>query len=91
MAERTIKTDVLVIGGGMAGCFAAIKAREKGISVTLVDKGYTGKSGQTPFAGTFAVFNPHWGHHLNEWMAQINTVGEYVNHREWTEIGFLDS
>ena len=91
MTGRTIKTDVLVIGGGMASCFAAIKAREKGVTVTLVDKGYTGKSGQTPFAGTFAVFNPEWGHHLNEWMAQINTVGEYVNHREWTEIGFLDS
>ena len=26
---NVFKTDVLVIGGGMAGCFAAIKAKEK--------------------------------------------------------------
>ena len=89
--ENHIETDVLVIGGGMAGCFAAIKAREKSASVTLVDKGYVGKSGQTPFAGTFAVFNPDWGHDLDAWMHQVNSVGEYVNNREWTEIGFLDS
>ena len=86
-----IKTDVLVIGGGMAGCFAAIKARDKGVSVTLVDKGYTGKSGQTPFAGSYAVFNPEWGDELEGWMHQVNTIGEYVNHHEWTEIGFLES
>lgn len=91
MSERVIKTDVLVIGGGMAGCFAAIKARDKGVSVTLVDKGYTSKSGQTPFAGSYAVFNPDWGDELEGWMHQVNTVGEYVNHREWTEIGFLES
>jgi len=90
-SEKAITTDVLIIGGGMAGCFAAIKARERGVEVTLVDKGYVGKSGQTPFAGSFAVFHPEWGHKLPEWMEQVNTVGEYVNNREWTEIGFLDT
>lgn len=89
--EKTIDTDVLVIGGGMAGCFAAIKAREKGLDVTLVDKGYVSKSGQTPFAGSYAVYNPDWGHDLEAWMHQINTVGEYVNNRTWTEIVFKDS
>ena len=89
--ENIVETDVLVIGGGMAGCFAAIKAKEQGIDVTLVDKGYAGKSGQTPFAGSYAVFHPEWGHNLDGWMEQINTVGEYVNNRKWTEIGFKDS
>jgi succinate dehydrogenase/fumarate reductase flavoprotein subunit len=37
-AETVIETDVLVIGGGIAGCFAAMKARDKGVDVTLVDK-----------------------------------------------------
>ena len=60
MSSQLIETDVLVVGGGMAGCFAAIKARESGARVTLVDKGYTGKSGQSPFAGTFLLFNPDW-------------------------------
>jgi len=35
--ENVVETDVLVIGGGMAGCFAAIKAKEQGVDVTLVD------------------------------------------------------
>jgi succinate dehydrogenase/fumarate reductase flavoprotein subunit len=90
-AEKIIETDVLVIGGGMAGCFAAIKAKEKGLDITLVDKGYVSKSGQTPFAGSYAVFHADWGHDLEAWMHQINTVGEYVNNRLWTETVFKDS
>ncbi len=35
---EVIKTDVLVIGGGIAGCFAAIRASEVGRSVVLLDK-----------------------------------------------------
>jgi succinate dehydrogenase/fumarate reductase flavoprotein subunit len=38
--EERIDTDILVIGGGLAGSFAAIKAKEAGIErVTLVSKG----------------------------------------------------
>jgi len=41
-----IETDVLVIGGGLAGCMAAIKACEHdGVRVTLVDKSNTKASG----------------------------------------------
>ena len=40
------ETDVLVIGGGLAGCMAAIKASEgNGLRVTLVDKSNTLRSG----------------------------------------------
>ncbi|MFE6857222.1 FAD-binding protein [Nocardia sp. NPDC057668] len=45
-------TDVLVIGGGPAACWAAIHAREAGAQVILVDKGYTGTSGATAPSGT---------------------------------------
>ena len=38
-ADRVIKTDVLIIGGGAAGLRAAIEARDKGASVTLLAKG----------------------------------------------------
>ncbi len=44
------KTDVLVIGGGMAGLFAAVKAYDAGSKVMLVSKGRLGSSGMTPFA-----------------------------------------
>jgi hypothetical protein len=43
--EQEIETDVLVIGGGIAGCWAAINAARKGVKVALVEKGDTIRSG----------------------------------------------
>ena len=43
--EETIESDVLVLGGGLSGCFAAIAAARKGLSVTLVEKGAVERSG----------------------------------------------
>lgn len=90
--ENVIESDILVIGGGMAGCFAAIKAREQGLDVTLIDKAYVGKSGGTHFSeGDLTVFNPEWGHKLDDWMTAINKRGEYINNQEWTRIFLEDS
>jgi succinate dehydrogenase/fumarate reductase flavoprotein subunit len=41
----TIETDVLVIGGGLAGCMAAIKACESGVKVHIAEKANTASSG----------------------------------------------
>jgi succinate dehydrogenase/fumarate reductase flavoprotein subunit len=51
MAGRKIKTDVLVVGGGGAGFRAAIAAREKGASATLLSKGPLARCGASPMAG----------------------------------------
>jgi succinate dehydrogenase/fumarate reductase flavoprotein subunit len=92
LLENVIETDVLVIGGGIAGCFAAIKARGRGLDVTIVDKAYAGKSGAGIGAGVgYMVFNPEWGLDLNACMNAVNLKGEYLNSREWTEIVFKDS
>ena len=91
MAEHHYESDVLVIGGGLAGCFAAIKAREQGVDVILVDKGYVGKTGGSPYAGDTMVFNTDWGHDLDAWMEQASVLGEYVNNRQWNEIVFSES
>ena len=94
-SENLIETDVLIIGGGISGLFAAIKAREQGVKVTLVDKGYVGKTGASIFGGGFygffSVFNPAWGHDLDVWLAQINKTCEYVNNPEWTGTILKDS
>ena len=52
--------DVIIIGGGIAGCFAAVKAKETGAKdVLLIDKGYVGKSGCATFgAGSFKGYIP---------------------------------
>ena len=46
-----IESDVLIIGGGFGGLWAALRAAECGAGVTLVDKSFAGKSGHSYFAG----------------------------------------
>ena len=58
MNQQKHKTDVLVIGGGMAGLFAAVKAHDAGAGTLLVSKGRLGSSGQTPFAKGIFAFDP---------------------------------
>jgi succinate dehydrogenase/fumarate reductase flavoprotein subunit len=43
--EQEVSTDVLVIGGGIAGSWAAISAARQGLKVALVEKGDTIRSG----------------------------------------------
>ncbi|MCD8359103.1 MAG: FAD-binding protein [Oscillospiraceae bacterium] len=85
-----IKTDVLIVGGGIAGCFAAVKAKEAGADVILVDKGSVGKAGQTPHTNTFAAFDPT-RHDIEHWMDVCNTTGDYLNDRDWSRIVYTES
>jgi succinate dehydrogenase flavoprotein subunit len=45
-----LSTDVLIVGAGGAGMYAAITAARKGASVLLVDKGQVGRGGATIMA-----------------------------------------
>ena len=55
MAEsETIQTDVLIIGGGIAGIRAAIEAHKKKVDVVLANKGRFGRDGA-------AVWMAGWG------------------------------
>jgi succinate dehydrogenase/fumarate reductase flavoprotein subunit len=49
--EEVRAADVLVIGGGLAGTWAAITAAREGASVVLAEKGYCGTSGVAATAG----------------------------------------
>ena len=53
--ENEFSTDVLIIGGGIAGCHAAINAAKRGARVAVVEKGATVHSGCSG-AGV-----DHWG------------------------------
>ena len=46
-----LQADVLVIGGGLAGTWAAVAAARAGARVVLADKGFCGTSGVTATAG----------------------------------------
>ncbi len=43
--KEKIETDVLVVGGGIAGLMAAINAADRGVRVTLAEKANTKRSG----------------------------------------------
>jgi succinate dehydrogenase/fumarate reductase flavoprotein subunit len=92
MSEKLICTDVLVIGAGMAGFFAALKAKELGMDVVLADKAYAGESGSSYYAlGEILYFRQERNHKLEEWVNHISKSGEYLNNREWVEICLKES
>ena len=88
--DIVIDTDVLVIGGGQAGLFAAIKAREQGATVTLVDKGYAGKAGQTQQICTMCIFDPE-KHDMEAWLKSTHITNEFTDNQEWVELVFRES
>src|SRR6266545_853147 len=65
-----VDTDVLIIGSGGAGMYAAIEAARAGASVFLADRSLIGRGGATVMAQmTVAValgsqMPDHWSHHL---------------------------
>src|SRR5512139_3730351 len=68
--EQEIETDVLVIGGGMAGCWAAISATRKGLRVALVEKSSTVRCGAV-------------GPGVDHWCDSPNHPLSKVNPDEW--------
>lgn len=43
--EKQMETDVLIVGGGLSGCLAGIKAAEEGVSCIILEKANTKRSG----------------------------------------------
>jgi succinate dehydrogenase / fumarate reductase flavoprotein subunit len=70
-----VETDVLVIGSGAAGMYAAIEAARAGCHVFLLDRSLIGRGGATVMAQmTVAValgeeVPDHWSHHYRDTLA----------------------
>lgn len=77
-----LEADVLVIGGGPAGAWAAHNAAVNGARVVLVDKGYCGSSGATAAGGTsvWYVQNPE---QRETAMASREALGGFLSERSW--------
>lgn len=70
MKIERIKTDLLVIGGGTAGCYAAIAASKAGIKILVVEKANIKRSGCLA-AGVNA---------LNAYITEGRTPRDYVEY-----------
>jgi|UniRef100_A0A7V6A596 adenylylsulfate reductase subunit A len=72
-AVETVETDLLLVGGGMACCGAAVEAaawaKAAGLKVTLVDKAALDRSGAVAMG--LSAINTYIGHE--------NKVADYVN------------
>lgn len=80
---RELDTDVLVIGGGPAGAWAAIIAASKGAKVLLVDKGYCGTSGATAPSGTGVWYVEPTREERDAAIKSREALGGYLADRNW--------
>lgn len=76
--ERVIKTDVLVLGGGIAGCHAAINARRQGVKVTVLEKSNTRWSG-------------NGGAGVDHWLSACANPCSQVSPEDFTTRALIDS
>ncbi|MFL6557299.1 MAG: FAD-dependent oxidoreductase [Bacillus sp. (in: firmicutes)] len=81
--EREVETDVLVIGGGPSGTWAAINSATKGARVILVDKGYCGTSGATAPSGTGVWYVNPTPEEQERAMKSREALGGYLQDRKW--------
>jgi succinate dehydrogenase / fumarate reductase, flavoprotein subunit len=85
-----LESDVLVIGGGFGGLWAALRAAECGSSVTLVDKSFAGKSGHSYFAGgAMMVLLPD--DHLDDYVHDIVMGNDWLVDQEMVKAVFEGS
>jgi succinate dehydrogenase/fumarate reductase flavoprotein subunit len=82
-AMDEMETDVLVVGGGPAGTWAAIEALRAGASVILADKGRCGQSGATAAAGTAIWSVPPDPAAREEAMGAREAMGGHLAERSW--------
>ncbi|MGB5444137.1 MAG: FAD-binding protein [Psychromonas sp.] len=79
------ETDVLVIGGGFAGLFAAVKAHDAGAKVMMVSKGSLGRSGLTPFAKGVFSYDPNTASmSIDEFVAKVSESAIGTNNPVFT-------
>jgi succinate dehydrogenase / fumarate reductase flavoprotein subunit len=79
---QVVSTDVLVLGGGLSGLCAAIKAKESPVDVLVLDKGGIGWAGQVPISyGGVLSIRPE---RIDDWVKRTVAEGDYLNNQDWT-------
>lgn len=88
--ERLVETDVLIIGGGIAGLFAAVRAKQLAKRVTIVDKGPIGHTSQAYFAlGGHQALLPE--DDMEKWLQDVVYIYDGLCDQEFVESIYRDS
>jgi succinate dehydrogenase/fumarate reductase flavoprotein subunit len=87
--QNVLETDLLVVGGGIAGIFAAMKAKEQGVEIIVVDKGTVGRSGLSPWFGAYNYYDPVNSAPKATWRKEKASGSEYLGNPDYIE-HFLD-
>ena len=85
MTAQEFVADVLVLGGGPAGTWAAHAAASRGAHVKLADKGFCGSSGATAAAGTGVWYVEPDPAKRQAAMASRDAIGGYLADPAWME------
>lgn len=83
--ELDLKADVLVIGGGPAGTWAAWSAASNGARVVLVDKGYCGTTGCAAASGNGVWYVPPDPEARETAKASRESLGGFLADRNWMD------
>jgi succinate dehydrogenase/fumarate reductase flavoprotein subunit len=83
-ARVVITTDVLVLGAGGAGMCAALKARESGADVLMVDKCGIGWNGQVPIGGGILAYI--YPDRVEQWVERVTRGSYFFNDQDWTHV-----
>nr|WP_242825018.1 FAD-binding protein [Dehalobacter sp. DCA] len=77
-----IETDLLIIGTGFAGLWAAITAADQGVkSIAVVDKGSIGNSSNASMTGG-GTFFLHPGEDKMDWMKELVPISDYLSRQD---------
>jgi len=79
---QELSADILIIGGGIAGVTAAIKAGERGAKVLVVEKGITGWAGEVPTTGGGAGIMPP-DYNVDDFVQWVAENGDYLSNQDW--------
>lgn len=77
-------TDVLVVGGGCGGCWAALRARSFVPHVTLVEKGVVARSGGAVFCHDVLAPTPE--EEMGLWLKEVVEQAEYLSDQQYAQV-----
>lgn len=80
-----IECDVLVVGGGLSGCWSAIKAAEIVPRVILAEKVKVSRNGKSSFSGA-GILCPEPEDDLDSWHKEVVERGKYINDQDWVRV-----